>query len=209
MMDYRLTCTNHSHMHGNFILFQFPGRSEGSAQIRSLAWRTRAAAPGTRVTFCWQRATSFVWGEQTELNGRHRFTICEDVPADMDRDNAIDLRSDEFGAPKFGPARAGQPSDSLTIRQMNARFDHPVQHGIALGGNALMAAPFHANVSTAFVISLHRYRIHFGDYEAGEALNSAHLDHCHSIEFSAARPSLSVVLGPDNIIRTREETRWP
>ncbi len=46
MMHYRLTCTNHSHMHGNFMLFQLPGRSEGSSHIRSLAWRTRAAAPG-------------------------------------------------------------------------------------------------------------------------------------------------------------------
>lgn len=209
MMDYRLTCTNHSHMHGNFILFQLPGRTDGSSQIRSLAWRTRAAAPGTRVTFTWHLSTSFVWGEQTELNGRLRFTICEEVAADTDRDNAVDLKSDDFGAPKFAPVRANPPSDSLTIRQMNARFDYPVQHGIALGGSALMVAPFNANVSTSFLVSKDRYRIHFGDHEAGEALNSAQLDHCLALDFSAARPSHAVVLGADNIIRIREETRWP
>ncbi len=68
--------------------------------------------------------------------------------------------------------------------------------------------PFNANVSTSFVVATDRYRIHFGDQEAGEALNSAQLDHCLALEFSAARPSHSVVLGPDNIIRTQEETRW-
>lgn len=208
MMHYRLTCTNHSHMHGNFMLFQLPGRSEGSSHIRSLAWRTRAAAPGTRVVFSWTLQTSFVWGEQTDFNGRLRFTISEEVAADIDRDNAIDLRSDEFGAPKFGPVRAGQPSDSLIIRQMNTRFDYPIQHGIALGGNAMLVAPFNANVSTSFVVATDRYRIHFGDQEAGEALNSAQLDHCLALEFSAARPSHSIVLGPDNIIRAQEEARW-
>ncbi len=207
-MEYRLTCINNSAMHGNFVLFQQPERSEGSAHIRSLAWRSRPTAPGTRSTFCWKDTTSFVWGERGQCRRRPRYIVSEEVSADIDRDNLIDLRSDAFGGPAFTNLRASPASSGLTIRQMNARFDFPVFHGIARDGAPLLVAPFHMNVSTTFVVDPATYWVHFNECEAGEELDPIPVANCHRLEFTASRPARAITMGADNIIRPVVETFW-
>ncbi|MCY1669176.1 hypothetical protein [Rhizobium sp. SL86] len=207
-MEYRLTCINNSDMHGNFVLYQRPERSEGSAHIRSLAWQSRATAPGTRVTFCWQTSTAFIWGEHGEYGGSPRFITSQEIEADIDRDNLVDLRAGPFGAPAFSNLRATPSSDGLTIRQLNARFDYPIFHGIARDSAPLLIAPFHMNVSTTFVVDPVTYWVHFNDCRAGELLDQAQLDGSQRLEFTASRPAQTVSMGTDNIIRPVAEASW-
>ena len=207
-MDYSLTCTNASNMHGNFVLFQRPEGSEGSAHIRSLAWLSRPAAPGTSITFCWNDRTNFFWGERSGTEDKGRVRISQEVEADPERNNLVDLKSDGFASPVFSNLRAETSFGGLTIRQMHARFDFPVYHGIARGGSALLAAPFNMNVSTTFIIDPITYWVHFDDFKAGEVLDPIRLDGSHRIELSPARPTRAVIMGTDNIIRHAPENHW-
>ncbi|MCO5730248.1 hypothetical protein [Rhizobium sp. SSA_523] len=207
-MHYRLTCINSSNMHGNFVLYQRPERCEGSAHIRSLAWLSRPAAPGTRVTFSWRDSTSFVWGERVLGGNGGHFVISQSITADIDRDNLVDLKGDSFSAPTFCNLRSTPGAEGLTIRQLNAHFEYPLYHGIARGGAALMIAPFHVNVSTTFVVDAAAYWLHFNDCRAGEVLDYGQLDGSLRLDFGPARHSHSVMMGPDNIIRPTPDPHW-
>ncbi|MGN7293418.1 hypothetical protein [Rhizobium sp. SAFR-030] len=201
MSDYQLTCTNHSRMHGCFVLFGVPPRIDASPHIVSIAWRVRPAAPGTSVTFAWSDTLSFVWGERHLIGRRRRFRLSEEVIGDFDRDNAIDIDRDDYGAPAFANLRTDGTRGALTIRQLNARFEHMIYHGVALGGAPLLISRFHANVTTDFIVEPGRIFVHFGDQCTGEAIEPDNLGISQLVEFSPSRPSRSVILGPDNIIR--------
>lgn len=201
MPDYRLICANASRLHGNFAIYQVPPASDNMQQIISLAWLSRPAAPGTRVTFTWSTAMSFVWGERGNFRGRSYFAACQQVPADPDRENLIDLGADEFGAPDFSALRVGGPPGVLTVRQRNAIFDFPVHVGIAIGGAAVYTVDFHANISTSFIAHRDRYWVMFGGYSPGEAIDATSVTNGVILDFSTITPTQSVIMGSDNILR--------
>lgn len=61
MTEYSLTCINNSTLAGSFAVFQGP--PGGAANTVALAWFTRAADPGTQVTFQWspERSAPGYW----------------------------------------------------------------------------------------------------------------------------------------------------
>ncbi len=201
MTDYRLTCTNSSTLHGNFAIYQVPPLTENSAQIIGLAWMARPAAPGTRLAFSWDTQMSFVWGERGVYRSRSYFNACQQVLANPERENLIDLTSDAFGAPTFLNLRTGGPLGTLTIRQLSAIFDYPVHLGVAISGAPVYTVNFNANISTAFIPHPNRYWVVFGGYTAGDTIDSASVTNSLMLEFSPTTPSQGVIMGPDNILR--------
>ncbi|TRL37446.1 hypothetical protein [Rhizobium straminoryzae] len=201
MPDYRLICANTSRMHGNFSIYQMPPQTESIQQVVSLAWLSRPAPPSSSVTFTWSTAMSFVWGERGRFRGRSYFAACQQVPAHPERENLIDLTSEELGSPFFANLRGGGPSGALTVRQRNAIFNYPVHVGIAIGGSAVYTVEFQANISTSFIAHRDRYWVTFGGYSPGEAIDATSVTNGVVLDFSPINPTLSVVMGPDNILR--------
>ncbi len=209
MTDYRLTCTNMSKLHGNFAIYQVPPQSEGSQHVISLAWMARPAAPGTRLAFSWDTEMSFIWGERGIYRNRSYFNACQQVAANPDRENLIDLTSDIYGAPTFQNLRTGGPQGTMTIRQLSAIFDYPVHLGVAIGGAPVYTVNFNANITTTFIPHQNRYWVMFGGYMAGETIDSASVTNSLMVEFSPTSPSLGVVMGPDNILRAAPAALLP
>jgi hypothetical protein len=201
MQEYSLTCINNSELHGSFALYQVPPQVRGPTGPASLVWLARPAAPGTHVRFSWSTEIGFIWGERGTFRGQTTFTAYQYVAADPDRENVIDLTSDNFGAPTFQNLRIGGPQGTMTVRQLSVTFDFPVHLGVALGKSPIYTVDFNANVLSTFIPHRDRCWVAFGSYTAGEALDVGALTNVQVVDFSSTSPSQEVILTPQNILR--------
>lgn len=199
-MEYRITCSNRSAMHGSFAIYQTPLPSNGRSSVLSVAMMSRATAPATRVSFTWTPTYSFVWGEGGHLNSNVSFCACQELGADPLRENVVDLVQDRYGAPEFRNPRVGGPSGTLTINQINATYDFPVSVGVGVGGRPAYLVPFNANVSTLFIPHPSQYWIVFGGHVAGGVIDHTTLTQAIPVELSPQAPTQSVILGEDNTL---------
>ncbi|HBF28467.1 hypothetical protein [Rhizobium sp.] len=200
MPNYRLTCINNSQLSGSFAIYHVPPQSQKTQHLSSVAWLARPAAPGTQITFGWSTDLSFVWGERGTFGGRTVFNASQFAPADPSRENIIDFTSDPYGAPTFQNLEPGGPQGTMTIRQLNANFQFPINLGIAMGNRPIYTVNFNANITTTFIPHTDRYWVVFGDYVPGETINVESLTNFLKVDFSPIFPEQTVVMSPQNVL---------
>ncbi len=194
--QYTVTVANNSTMFGSFCIYQsLPDITDPN--IMSLAWLTKAAFPGTQLSFQWGIDYSFVWDDSGPLEVGSVFTASQMVPCDPAGNNNITLVYSN-GAYNFTGLSSGGRNGTLFIS--GDESINPVNSaavGIAMSGAGTFVQPAQPNMDLVFSVTP-TYWITYGNYTPGQVIQISDITHTQQLTFPTGCYELDVTLQRDN-----------
>ncbi|MBZ5760799.1 MULTISPECIES: hypothetical protein [Rhizobium] len=201
MTTYSLTCINNSQMSGSFAVFQKPPPMTIPGNIFSLAWFARPTAVSSKVTFTWGLDYSFVWSETGLLQPGINFAATQNVAADPNGQNVVQLTQDGFGATTFANPAGTGAIGSLTIQQLSNVQPNYTSVGIGMAGSGTHAVQAAPNMTAVFTPHPN-YWVIFGNYTTGDVMDIEDISSAVEVTYGGALTSRTATLGLNNLITT-------
>lgn len=193
---YKLTVKNDSKNYGDICVYQtLPDQPDN---MRSLAWFSKSAHPGTSVEFEWTMDFSFIWSEQKELNPGVHFRAAQVMgadPADITKNSVGFMK--QYDAYRFCETKKTTKEGILGIYT-----DQTVPHGeasvgIGMSGNGTFAVTATPNYNFTF-LPHPRYWVAFGTYQEGEVVDIESMTNAIEIVYDPDVFERTVALQSDN-----------
>lgn len=194
-VNYSLIFKNFSSNQGSGCVYQ-DSPNIANAQVMSLAWFSKVAAPQTTITFTWTIDYSFVWAETGQLIPGVMFMAGQTFPADLSTTNSITL-SYIGGAYQFQNQTAGASAGNLYIREDATVPLKQASVGIGMSGAGTFVVQAQPNYNLIFTPHP-KYYITFGTFTAGEVLDITSITQKAEIAFPPGVTSMTAILGQDN-----------
>ena len=151
------------------------------------------------MVFQWTEDYDFVWSQRGKLASGITFTASQVIPANRPTANQVTLIKHSNGAYSFAAQEQGSEPNILFINQDKTITPTEVLVGIGMAGSATALVQALPNVVTTFKVHENpKYRIFWGAYKAGQALNLNEITNEEEIEFKYNISSLTVILQEDN-----------
>ncbi len=181
---------------GDFCVYQTYEKQD--EDIRSLAWFSKTAHPGTKLEFNWTIEYSFAWSEQGVLIPGVVFKASQNLPTDPTdvTQNTIGFAK-EKGAYLFKPSENPTNPGKMGIVCENNIPANSASIGIGMSGKAAYACI--ASPSLKYTFAPHpKYWIAFGKFEEGEVLDVNRMTERFEINYPVNKYDREIVLKPDN-----------
>jgi len=193
---YSLRIINNSDQSGDFCLYQVNPKVR-DPYIMSLAWFSKRAFPKTSLMYEWALDYDFTWANTGSLKQGVIFTPSQLINGGLNHDNMITF-TQENGSPQFkdlatNPAFEGLQRiecDGTTVR-------HQTAIGVGVSNLPAFARQSEPNMGFSFSPQV-QYRLTFGYYQQGEALNLDQISHFTIIDFPPNVYSMTATLNPNN-----------
>ena len=199
MTTLSLTCENKSQMSGSFAVFQKPPPMTVPGNVFSLAWFARPTAPSSRVTFSWTLDYSFVWSETGVLQPGINFAAWQNLPADPNGQNIVQLTQDNYGATTFANPNGSGALGSLTVQQLTNVVPNRTSVGIGMAGSGTFAVQAAPNMTAVFTPHPN-YWVIFGNYQTGDVMDIEDVSSAVEVTFGGALATRTATLSLGNVI---------
>jgi rhizosphere induced protein len=195
MANYTVHFVNNSSIIGSFCVFQqVPEMSY--ANVFALAWFSKFANPGTRVSFSWSLDYCFFWDDTGELVPGITFDDSEILAAGLTENNSVTLTKSDGGYQFIDQKTAGN-AGSLTILTDTTIPANQASVGIGMSGAGTFAIQAEPNINYTFTPHP-AYWVAFGNFAEGEVLDTTNLANTAQVIFPANIYAMNVTLNPDS-----------
>jgi rhizosphere induced protein len=195
--DYQISFINNSLNSGTFMLFQ-QDPSLTMPGLKSIAWITKFANPGTQGFFSWNLSYNFSWTESESPASGITSGSSQSFPAghDLATMNGITLTYNE-GFSFIDPVDQS-PAGSLYIKQDASIPMFRATVGIGMAGAPTFMVQAEPNMDVTFTPHP-EYWITFGEFTQGEAIDVQEVAaKALQVSFPPGITKMRVTLNPDN-----------
>jgi rhizosphere induced protein len=193
-VKYSLTFNNRSRNTGNACVYQTAPNNELS-QVMSLAWFSKRAHPTTSIRFDWTIDYSFMWDVTSVLVPGVRFDASQNWPADLSTTNQVTFTLED-GAYTFKDQGKGTAGSLIIIQDGTLPHKH-ASVGIGMSGAGAFVVQAQPNLTEVFTPHP-KYWITFGNYEAGQVMDTQSLTLAQELDFPENVYAMTVTLNDDN-----------
>ncbi|MBW6421663.1 protein rhiA [Rhizobium sp. XQZ8] len=201
---YSLTFINDSENDWSFCCYQEDPNITMQG-VMSLAWFAFPVASTTSVTFQWNINYQFVWSQMGKLSPGVLFKAGQKWDADLQTANSVDFTRKSNTAFSFENLTTGSAPGTLYINQDGTIPLHTAAIGINMGiqgapagaGSGTFVVPAQPNIIASFTPHP-TYWVTFGDYVAGQVLDTQQIGQKEEIKFPVNVYDMCAILGPDN-----------
>jgi hypothetical protein len=186
-------------MSGSFAVFQKPPPMTVPGNVFSLAWFARPAAASSQVTFTWGLDYSFVWSETGVLQPGIKFSATQNLSADPNGQNIVQLTLDNYGATTFANPAGTGALGSLTVQQLPNVVPNRTSVGVGMSGSGTFAVQAAPNMTAVFTPHPN-YWVIFGNYTMGEVMDIEDVSSAVEVTYGGALTSRTASLSLGNVI---------
>ncbi len=194
MSNYTIHFVNNSSIIGSFCVFQ-QDPDMSFANVFTLAWFSKFANPGTKVSFSWTLDYCFFWDDSGELTPGMTFDDSEILEAGLTENNTVTLTKSDGGY-LFVDQKTANEAGSLTILTDTTIPANQASVGIGMSDAGTFAVQAQANMNYTFTPHP-EYWVTFGNFAEGEILDTTELLNKAQVIFPANIYAMNVTLNPD------------
>jgi len=190
---YSVRFVNNSSTAGTACVYQSSPGTAGN--LMSLAWFAHFALPTSAVVFQWVTDYCFVWAETGLLLPGIVFIAAQLLPADLETTNLVHFTYDQ-GAFSFQDQGPGPAPGSLTIVMSASIPLNVASVGFGMSGAGTFAIQAQPNM-TVVITPNPQYWIAFGNYTAGQVLDTSAITNPAQIAFPPGVFRMNATLNQD------------